>query len=57
MFYQDCMAQLGFISTLIVAYFLLMLAHPSYVNSQNEVSGVLGKGKLCYRIYLWMAFM
>ena len=39
MFYQDCMAQLGFEATLMTAYFVLLLAHPSYVREQNEVGG------------------
>ncbi|CAL4075427.1 unnamed protein product, partial [Meganyctiphanes norvegica] len=36
MFYQDCMAQLGFQATLMAAYFVLLLAHPSYVKEKNE---------------------
>nr|XP_027236785.1 uncharacterized protein LOC113828045 [Penaeus vannamei] len=36
MFYQDCVAQLGFLATLMAAYFNLMLAHPSTVNADNE---------------------
>ena len=38
MFYQDCMAQLGFLMSLMTAYFLLMLAHPSDVDGGNQVS-------------------
>ncbi|XP_037798467.1 uncharacterized protein LOC119593586 [Penaeus monodon] len=36
MFYQDCVAQLGFLATVMAAYFNLMLAHPSTVNAENE---------------------
>ncbi|XP_042891292.1 uncharacterized protein LOC122265894 isoform X2 [Penaeus japonicus] len=36
MFYQDCVAQLGFLATIMAAYFNLMLAHPTTVNTENE---------------------
>ncbi|XP_071515219.1 uncharacterized protein [Panulirus ornatus] len=37
MFYQDCVAQLGFQSTLLAAYLNLILAHPSQIHPENEI--------------------
>ncbi|XP_018016572.1 mucin-17 [Hyalella azteca] len=36
MFYQDCMAQLGFLTCLMVAFLVLVLAHASVVLSYDE---------------------
>ena len=35
MFYQDCIAQLGFLFCLLLAYLLLLVAHPHYVEDKQ----------------------
>uniref|UniRef100_A0A0P4VNY2 Uncharacterized protein n=1 Tax=Scylla olivacea TaxID=85551 RepID=A0A0P4VNY2_SCYOL len=37
MFYQDCVAQLGFESALMVAYLVLMIVYPTSAQTNNKV--------------------
>lgn len=39
MFYQDCVAQLGFEATLMVAYLVLMIAYPTSAQTNSQVGG------------------
>ncbi|XP_076066282.1 uncharacterized protein LOC143039806 isoform X2 [Oratosquilla oratoria] len=41
MFYQDCIAQLGFQACLMSAYFLLLLAHPAKNDASRELGCVV----------------
>ncbi|XP_064084382.1 uncharacterized protein LOC135200057 isoform X2 [Macrobrachium nipponense] len=41
MFYQDCVAQLAFLGTLIAAFLNLMLAHPNPVLPENETGCIV----------------
>ncbi|KAK3868759.1 hypothetical protein Pcinc_025878 [Petrolisthes cinctipes] len=41
MFYQDCVAQLGFLFSLLVAYLILLVGHPPLVDSDNETGCII----------------
>ncbi|KAF2360482.1 C-type lectin-like [Trinorchestia longiramus] len=51
MFYQDCMAQLGFLTSLLIAYLLLILAHSTVVVKYDE------KGCAVLAVALHMVFL